>query len=55
LVAARSKVQKIEVRQDRLMLTRAEELVLTAGKFPRLSSNAPDLKVNEIFGLLQSL
>ena len=55
LAAARAKVQKIEVRQDRVMLTKAGELVLPAGKFPRLTSEQPDAKVKEIFGLLQSV
>jgi transcription-repair coupling factor (superfamily II helicase) len=55
LAAARNKVQQIEVRQDRLMLTRAGELVLTAGKFPRLTSAEPGAKVEEIFGLLKGL
>jgi transcription-repair coupling factor (superfamily II helicase) len=53
--AAKTKVQKVEVRQDRLMLTRAGDLVLVAGKFPRLAAVAPGAKVKEIFGLLQSL
>jgi transcription-repair coupling factor (superfamily II helicase) len=53
--AAKSKVQKLEVRQDRLMLTRAGELVLVAGKFPRLVAATPDAKMKEISALLQSL
>jgi transcription-repair coupling factor (superfamily II helicase) len=55
LAAARNKVQQIEVRQDRLMLTRSGELILNAGKFPRLSAVEPGLKVKEIFSLLQGL
>jgi transcription-repair coupling factor (superfamily II helicase) len=55
LAAARHKVQKVEVRQDRLMLTRAGELVLSAGKFPRLTAAEPGAKVKEILGLLQNL
>ncbi len=55
LAAARHKVQQIEVRQDRVMFTRAGELLLTAGKFPRLTARDPALKVKEIFGLLQGL
>jgi transcription-repair coupling factor (superfamily II helicase) len=53
--AAKTKVQKLEVRQDRLMLTRAEELLLVAGKFPRLAASAPAAKVKEIMASLQSL
>ncbi len=55
LAAARHKVQQVEVRQDRLMLTRAGELVLAGGKFPRLTSAKPPLKVKEIFDLLPSI
>ena len=55
LAAARNKVQQIEVRKDRVMFTRAGELVLTAGKFPRLMSKDPSAKVKEIFALLQGL
>ncbi len=55
LAASRAKVQKIEVRQERVMLTKAGELVLSAGKFPRLTAPKPDKKVKQIFDLLQSL
>ena len=36
LAAAKANVQRVEVRDDKLMLTRRGEFILVAGKFPRL-------------------
>ena len=55
LLAASRRVQQIEVKGAKVMLTRAGDLVLVAGKFPRLTSRNPVTKVREIYGLLEVL
>ena len=53
LLASRRRVQQIEVRGDKVMLTRGGDYVLVGGKFPRLTSADPVSKVREIHGLLE--
>ena len=55
LLAASRKIQGIEVRGDKVMFTRAGELLLAAGKFPRLTSTKPVSKIREICALLDNL
>ncbi len=55
LAAAKANVQRIEVREDKLMLTRRGEFILVAGKFPRLSSVTIDQQLGEILALLRKL
>lgn len=55
LLAATRRVQQIEVRGDKLMLTRHGDYVLVGGRFPRLTSSDPVTKVRQIRGLIESL
>ena len=55
LLAASRRVQQIDVKGVKVMLTRAGDFVLVAGKFPRLTSRDPVTKVREIRRLLESL
>ena len=55
LLAASKKVQGIEVRGEKVMFTRAGELLLTGGKFPRLTSPEPLTKLRQILALLENL
>ncbi len=55
LAAAKSRVQRVEVREGKLMLTRRGELILVGGKFPRLSTLTIDQHLREILGLLRKL
>ena len=53
LLAASHRVQQIEVRGLKVMLTRGGDFVLVAGKFPRLTSRNPVTKVREICRLME--
>ena len=55
LLAASRRVQQIEVKGPKVMLTRGGDFVLVAGKFPRLTSRHPVTKVREIRRYLESL
>jgi transcription-repair coupling factor (superfamily II helicase) len=48
-------VSEIEVRDDRLMLTRNGDFVTLGGKFPRLSRKNPDARLKEIKKFLLAL
>jgi transcription-repair coupling factor (superfamily II helicase) len=55
LIAAEKGVSEIEVRNDRLMLTRNGDFVTLGGKFPRLSRKNPDARLKEIKKFLLAL
>ncbi len=55
LAAAKANIQRVEVREDKLMLTRRGEFILLAGKFPRLGTVTIDQHLEEILGLLRKL
>ena len=55
LAAAKANIQRVEVREDKLMLTRRGDFILVAGKFPRLSSVTIDQQLGEILALLRKL
>jgi transcription-repair coupling factor (superfamily II helicase) len=54
LVASARKVRIVEVKEDKLMLTRGGDLVLIDGKFPRLRAQTAPAKLAELIALLQS-
>jgi len=53
LAAAKTGVSRVEVREDKLMLTRRGEFILVAGKFPRISTATIDQHLGEIRGLIR--
>ena len=55
MLASSKKVQGVEVRADKVMLTRGGDFVLVAGKFPRLTSTDAPSKMRELSDLLQCL
>ncbi len=48
------RLQQVEVRGEKVMLTRGGELVLVGGKFPRLTSPEPPSKMRELSDLLEN-
>ena len=48
-------ITAIEVKEDRLMLTRNRDFVQLGGKFPRLTKKTPDAKLKEIRRLLLAI
>jgi transcription-repair coupling factor (superfamily II helicase) len=44
----------VEVREEKLMLTRGGDFVLMGGKFPRLTADAPEAKLREVLLFLRS-
>ena len=55
LLAASRRIQQVEVRGSKLMLTRGADFVLVGGRFPRLTSTEPVSKMRELFTLIESL
>jgi transcription-repair coupling factor (superfamily II helicase) len=53
--AAESGVNRVEVRQRKLMLTRHGDFILVAGKFPRLVATKIDQHLGEILELIKKL
>jgi transcription-repair coupling factor (superfamily II helicase) len=55
LAAAASGVNRVEVRERKLMLTRHGDFILVAGKFPRLVATKIDQYLEEILALIKKL
>jgi transcription-repair coupling factor (superfamily II helicase) len=55
LTAARARVSRVEVREDKLMLSRRGDFILVGGKFPRLTSGRIDLNLPEVWQWLKQL
>jgi transcription-repair coupling factor (superfamily II helicase) len=55
LAAARARVSRVEVRDEKLMLTRRGDFILVGGKFPRLTSVRIDLNLPEVLQWLKQL
>ncbi|MEO6870648.1 MAG: transcription-repair coupling factor [Chthoniobacterales bacterium] len=55
LSAARARINRVEVRDSKLMLSRRGDFILVGGKFPRLTSRSIDLQLTEIWQLLKQL
>ena len=49
------KITAVEVREDKLMLTRANDFLLIGGKFPRLTKQDVKSRLKEIKKLLLAL
>jgi transcription-repair coupling factor (superfamily II helicase) len=54
LVASAKKITFVEVRDSKVMLTRAGDYILIGGKFPRLSAARPVQRLTELITLLRS-
>ena len=55
LAAARSGINRVEVRERKLMLTRRGDFILVAGKFPRLVGAKIEQYLREILELIKKL
>jgi transcription-repair coupling factor (superfamily II helicase) len=55
LAAAKSSVSRVEVRERKLILTRHEDFILVAGKFPRLVAAGIEQYLEEILELMKRL
>ena len=53
LVAAGKRLPSVEARDGKLMLKRKGDYLLFGGKFPRLTSPTPELRLREILAFLQ--
>ena len=55
ILASEKNVTGIEVKDDKLMLTRHNDLITLGGKFPRLTKKEAKAKVKEIKKLLLAI
>ncbi|MGI8438311.1 MAG: DEAD/DEAH box helicase, partial [Chthoniobacterales bacterium] len=55
LAAAKAGVTRVEVREDKLMLTRRGDFILVSGKFPRLSTGRIDRRLSEVLELTRKI
>jgi transcription-repair coupling factor (superfamily II helicase) len=55
ILAAQKSITVIEVKEDKLMLTRHADYITLGGKFPRLTRNAADARLKEIKKLLLAI
>ncbi|PYJ08271.1 MAG: transcription-repair coupling factor [Verrucomicrobia bacterium] len=55
LAAAKAGVTRIEVREDKLMLTRRGDFILVGGKFPRISTGKIDRRLAEVVELIKRI
>ena len=55
LAAATEGVTRVEMREDKLMLTRRGDFILVGGKFPRLVAPEIEKRLPEILELLRKL
>lgn len=55
LEASRRRIPMVEVRGEKLMLTRGGSYILIGGRFPRLTASEPDSRLREILSLLERM
>ena len=55
ILASEKSITIIEVKEDKLMLTRNQDYIMVSGKFPRLTKEEPKARLKEIKKLLLSL
>ncbi len=55
LAATKAAITRVEVREDKLMLTRHGDFLLVEGRFPRISTGGLDRKLSEVLELIRKL
>ena len=55
LAGAARKLAKVEVKDQKLMLTRGGDYILVSGRFPRLQSESPDKRLRETLNLIRTV
>jgi len=53
LTAARKRIQSVEARENKLMIQARGDYLLFGGKFPRLTSPDPEIKLREVLAFLE--
>jgi transcription-repair coupling factor (superfamily II helicase) len=53
LAAAGKRISSVETREGKLMLKRRNDFIMFGGKFPRLTSPTPEIRLREILAFLQ--
>ncbi|MDX2079398.1 MAG: transcription-repair coupling factor [Terrimicrobiaceae bacterium] len=53
--ATRRRITIVEVRDEKLMLTRGGSFILVGGRFPRLTAPDPDSSLREVLSLLEGM
>ncbi|MEI8294174.1 MAG: transcription-repair coupling factor [bacterium] len=53
--ASRRRISQVEVREDKLMLTRGGSYVLIGGRFPRLTVPDPDFRLRGVLSFLETM
>jgi transcription-repair coupling factor (superfamily II helicase) len=55
LAAAAAGIERVEVREGKLMLTRRGDFILVGGRFPRLVANRIEQRLGEILELIRKI
>ena len=55
LEASKRRIPLVEVRGEKLMLTRGGSFILIGGRFPRLTTSDPDSRVREVLSVLEKM
>ncbi len=55
ILASEKSITVVEVKEDKLMLTRNQDYIMLSGKFPRLTKEEPKARLKEIKKLLLSI
>lgn len=55
LIAGQNRITRVEVKEDKLMLTRRGDFILIGNKFPRLQETQPGAKLREVYQKISSL
>ncbi len=55
IVAAQNSVRQIETREERIMLTRRNDLLMDGNRLPRFKSKTPDERLNELTSLVRTV
>ena len=53
--AAARKITVVEVKEEKLMLTRGGDFIVIGGKFPRLTSTGPKARLREVLQMIRSM
>ena len=55
LAAAKAGITRVEVREEKLMLTRRGDFILVGGKFPRIGTEKIDAQLAEVLALIKNI
>ena len=55
LAAASQRIARIEVQEDKVMMSRHGDFIQPGGRFPRLAAKTPDARLDELIKLVSSV